>query len=87
MMPHATDMSQMCKCITVLIIYVYVYLQVKFTASDLKILILDPKEREKLNIVHSQVEYTRELCQSLLKLGSVHFGLSLRCRKVPLGTI
>jgi len=57
----------------------YAHLQVKFTASDLKILILDSKECEKVNIMHSQVEYTRELCESLLILGSVHFGLSLSC--------
>jgi hypothetical protein len=81
-MPHATDMSQICYCLD----YMYVHLQVMFTDSDFKILILDSKECEKVNIMYSLVEYTRELCQSLLILGSEHSDLSLSCQKVPLGT-
>ena len=65
--------------------YTYVHLQVLFTASDLKILILDSQECKKVNIMHSQVEYTRDLCQSLV-LGSGHLGLSLSDWNVPLGT-
>lgn len=64
----------------------YVHLQVLFTASDLKILILDSKEGEKVNIMYSWVEYIIELCQSLLILGSGHFAISLSYWKVPLGT-
>jgi len=66
--------------------YMYVHLQVLFTANALKILILDSRECEKVNIMQSQVEYTRELCQSLAILGSGHLGLSLSCWKVPVGT-
>lgn len=83
-MPHVTDMSQM--LLHYCLGYMYVHLQVLFTASDLKILILDSKECEKVNITDRQAKYTRDLCQSLVILGSGHLGLSLSSWKISLGT-